>query len=136
MNDWDWKLIYGVFKDILLLAALLYTWWSNRQKVTRNKIKALEDKVNAGLSVSAHEGIEEKRTKTCQQHQARTGELERALDKINVEIEHLPSQDDIARIHARMDGIGDGVNTIVGEMKATRRQVDLVLEEMMRRDKR
>ncbi len=128
------------YLDILVLLAVVastgYTWWSTREKVTSKRFQRLEAEVQERVTEAALKAIDEKREGRCDQHRGRTSSIEKELQGIFGEIKHLPSQSDIGRVHARMDEMLGQVKTIGGEMSASRRQLDLVLEELLRRDKR
>ncbi|WP_321367618.1 hypothetical protein [uncultured Desulfuromusa sp.] len=53
---------------------------------------------------------------------------------IEAEFKSLPSLSDIGRVHARMDSAVAKVENLAGEMSATRNQMDLVLQELLRRE--
>lgn len=131
----DWKLAYGIFRDVLLVVVMIYTWWGNREKVTAKRFTSLEKQVAERLSTQAHQMLDEEQKKVCEAHTRRTNQSEQDLRRIEGEIKHLPSQADIGRLHARIDEVFGLVKDLGGEMKGSRRQLDLVLEELLRRDK-
>lgn len=116
--------------DVIVIIAVagntVYTWFANREKVNATRLKAHEAKVNEKLT--EHES-------RCSRHRELTGSLEGSLGRLQTEVHHLPSQADIGRVHARMDEVYGLVKGLDGELKGSRRQLDLVLEELLRRDK-
>lgn len=120
----DWKLIYSVLKDILLLAFFVYTLWSNRQKVTAARFTILEERVAACLPIVKHEEIEEKQDSECAAHRRKTEKIDRELQRIEGEIKHLPSSRDYAEINGKLEHIA-------GSLNGLRRAVDLMNEHLI-----
>lgn len=131
----DWKLAYEIFRDVLLLAFFVYTVWVNREKVNAKRFKTLETSVAEKQSREEMQKIMADREARCSRHQERTGSLEGGLGRLQTEVHHLPSQADIGRVHARMDDVLGLVKELGGEMKASRHQLNLVLEQLLGRDK-
>ncbi|MGE4545827.1 MAG: DUF2730 family protein [Pedobacter sp.] len=120
---------------VLMAANFIYTWWVNREKVNARRFKSLEDKVADKQDREEAKKATAEYEDRCLRHRERTGSIEGALGRLQTEVHHLPSQADIGRVHARMDDVLGLVKELGGNMQASRRQLDLVLEELLRRDK-
>lgn len=131
-----WKFWLDILQLIGLIVIGVYTWWANSNKATNKRFARLEAEVRSRVTSDALDGLEKERQTNCGLHRNRTSSIEKELQGISGEIKHLPKQEDVARVHARMDSVSNEMNQVVGELKATRRQLDLVLEELLRRDKR
>lgn len=131
--DFDWKLIYSVTKDILLLAAVVYTWWCNREKVTARRFEALEKDVAERVTNAALKAMEVEREASCDRHEERTHKIETDLARIGNELRHMPNHNDLARIHGRIDDVHGSVREQTGLVKGISHQVNLILEEMVKR---
>jgi len=102
---WDWKLTYGIFKDLLLLAVLLYTWLGNKAK----RVGALEGRI---AKVENDLG-------PCQQHRRQTSDMERTLIDLKAEVKHMPTQQSIDELNnsiGRLEGRLDGINRVADLM--------------------
>lgn len=138
--EWDLKTVYGIGKDIVLLAAVLYTWWANREKVTaklfadfKDSVANLEKDVSQRITTDALKAIDKERAAICDRHKERTDRNERELIRLAGEINSLPDHKDLARIHARIDEMSKSLGEITGEVKSIGHQVSLVLEELIKR---
>lgn len=111
-----------------LFNILVIVWMaiSRKHQANSRRVGDLEDRV----------GVVEKNVGPCSKHREQTADMESVVTELKTDLKHLPSQKDIARVHARMDTVSTEMNQAVGELKATRRQLDIVLEELLRRDKK
>lgn len=131
----DWKLTYEVLRDVVLVAFFVYTVWANREKVNAKRFKTLENNVAEKPDRKELQKILADQESRCTRHRERTGNLEGGLGRLQTEVHLLPSQADIGRVHARMDDVLGLVKELGGEMKASRHQLNLVLEQLLGRDK-
>lgn len=129
----DWKLVYSFVKDLLLLAALFYTWWSNREKVTARRFAALEKDVGSRITAEALRTMEKEREAGCDQHEQRTKSIELELKCIENELRHVPNHNDLSRIHGRIDEMHGALRELAGGVKGLGHQMNLVLEELIKR---
>ena len=114
---------------------IVYTWWSNREKVNSKRFAKLEEDVKARITSGALAAIEKEREGNCERHRSRTSSIEGEIKRLDSDIKHLPGKEDISRVHSRIDEVLGSTNNLGGEMRVIARQVDLVLEELMRRGK-
>lgn len=128
----DWRMTYNVAKDLLLLAAVVYTWWCNREKVTARRFEALEKDVADRITAAALKAVEAERDANCERHEERTHKLETDLARIGSELRHMPSHADLARIHGRIDEVHGSVREQTGLVKGIGHQVNLILEAMVK----
>ncbi len=131
-----WKFWLDIAQLIGLIVIGLYTWWANREKVNSKRFKTLETKVGDRVTKVALDAIEKEREERCERHRERTGSIEGEMKGFKADLKHLPTKDDIGRVHARMDTVASEIDQAVGELRATTRQVNLVLESLLQRDKR
>lgn len=129
-----WQFWFNVIQFLGLLALGIYTWWINREKVNAKRFKGLEDDVKERVTKVALEAFEKERERNCQRHRERTGSIEGELKKLGSDISHLPTQADIGRVYDRVHEVARDMDQAVGELKSTRHQLHLVLEELLRRD--
>lgn len=128
----DWRMTYSVAKDVLLLAAVIYTWWCNREKVTARRFEALEKDVSKRVTDEALRSLDAQRDASCDRHEERTHKLETDLARIGNELRHMPSHADLARIHGRIDEVHGSVREQTGLVKGIGHQVNLILEAMVK----
>lgn len=117
----EWKLIYSVFRDVLLVVFLIYTWWVNREKVTAKRFLTLEQQVAERLSVQAHQDLEDKRKRECEEHRKRTAQVEQDLRRAESDLKHLPDSRDFSNLNGKLE-------KIEGAVIGLRRAVDLMNE--------
>lgn len=131
--EWDFKQGYSVAKDLILLAAVVYTWWSNREKVTARRFAALEKEVATRITSEALRSMEKEREAGCDLHEQRTKTIELDLKRIENELRHVPNHNDLSRIHGRIDEMHGSLRELAGGVKGLGHQMNLVLEELIKR---
>lgn len=132
LNYEFWRFWMGVVQLVGTAVLGIYVWWTNREKVNSTRFKSLENEVRDRVTEAALTAIEKDRAERCDRHQARTSSIENELHGIKTELKYHPNQTDIARVHARMDTVSKELDQAVGEFRATRRQLDLVLEALIK----
>lgn len=128
----------------------IYSWWTNREKVNNKrfgqlkvdidtKVDQLQVAVDTKISREEADNIAAGHGSQCHMHRRKTDDLSRQANQIaltvrglQAEVGHLPDQSDIGRVHARMDDVAKEIDQAVGELRATRRQMDLVLEQLLK----
>lgn len=130
-----WRFWIDMLVLVGVIANTAYTWWSTREKVNSKRFLRLENDVKERVTSAAIDAIEKEREVSCERHRGRTSSIEGEIKKLATEVQHLPGQADIARVHARMDSVSKEMDQAVGELRATRRQLDLVLEQLLRGSK-
>lgn len=96
-----WAFWFSVLQFVFNLALLVGVWWSNRQKVTAKKFKALEDRM---VEVETNVKI----APVCGQH-LRMEEMDKTM-------------------LLRLDSIDKGVAKIDGRLEGINRMVDLLTQ--------
>ena len=129
----DWSLTRDLFRDCVLAAVGIYTWWCNREKVTARRFEALEKDVARRVTDEALRTLNKERDDDCAAHEARTQKMEMDLARIGSELRHMPSHNDLARLHGRIDEMHGALREQNGLVKGIGHQVNLILEEMMKR---
>ena len=109
---------------------IVLVWMAiNRKHQADNKrVKDLEDSNATKITEKAAKELINEKINGCADHLKRTESLEK-------EVGRMPSASDLTRVHARMDEAVSVVNNLAGEMKATTNQMNLVLQELLRREK-
>ena len=127
-----WKFWFDVLQLLGTLALGIYVWWSNREKVTARRFATLEREVAVRVTAEALKTIEGDRLANCKQHDARTKKLEMDLTRIDSNLKHMPSHDDLSRIHSRIDEVHGSVREQTGLVKGIDHQVTMILEAMVK----
>lgn len=86
----------------------IYVWLANRQRVTTQSIRALEQDVDERLD----------------DHGTR-------LTRLEEEVRHLPTHDDIGGVFKRIDQIHGDLKELTGAMSGVKRAVDLINEHLL-----
>ena len=108
------------------IVVLIWMAISRKQQANNKRVKDLEDS-------NANKIDEKKAKQLIAEHVPACPNTEK-IGKVEAEFKALPSLGDIRRVHERMDTAIAQVENLTGEMSATRRQLDLVLEELLRRE--
>ena len=124
----DWKLVYSVFRDVLLVGFFLYTVWANREKVNAKKFKNLETQVadkqsrdEAKKSLSEHE-------ERCRRHREQTVDLAATLRGLQSEVNHLPSRSEIKGLNDNITDLAGKMGKLEGRLEGINRAADLMNE--------
>ncbi len=145
-----WKFWISILQLIGIIGLGVYSWWTNREKVNNKRFRQLKvdidkqvDKlqleVDTKISREEADSIAAGHGNQCHLHRRKTDDLTRQANQIELtvrglqtEVGHLPNQSDIGRVHSRMDDVAKEIDQAVGELRATRRQMDLVLEQLLK----
>ncbi len=61
-------------------------------------------------------------------------DLENQLGKLAVSVEHLPNEEQIIRVHSRIDSLSESVNTMRGQLSQINANVHLISEYLMKKN--
>lgn len=100
MNTEELKIWLQVINMLATFGVGIYVWISTQDKVTNKRISDLEEKVDTRIDCYAER-----------------------IARVEQDLQHGPSHDDIKRIHARIDAVDQRLSRIEGEFKS---QVDLL----------
>ena len=109
--------------DILLLVALVVLIGLTVHAVGQaRQVAAI--RAQAGQAQAAAETSETK-----------LADMEIQITGLAEALRHAPGDEHIARIHNRIDQVGQGVKHLEGQMQAVTRSLDLIQQSLMRADK-
>lgn len=102
--DYDaWRFWIDILQTVLTAAIGVYVWLVNRTRVNAARIRNMEDEIDARLD-----------------------KAEQRLTKVEVDIEHGPSRDDLKRIHERVDDTAREVHEMTGEFRSVKSTLELI----------
>lgn len=108
--NWDAAKFWMDFVNLALVVVLgIYTWFINKGKAASAEVKKAEQQRSA---------------------------LASRMDIIEERIEHLPNDRDIERIHERIDEVSNQLGKISGSMEASNRQLTLISEHLINRERK
>ena len=110
MSHDEVRLVLDLVQVIGLGIVSLYTWWTNRQRATKEAIAAVEEKHDTD-----NKAIEAR----IQAHNDRLLSMEQ-------QIAHLPDNDKLGEVHYRIDQVGQGVKGLEGQMKQMNHTLQLI----------
>lgn len=105
-----WALGWAILSNLLAGAVALYVWLTGRHAASMARVDGLERELTARLAASA----------------AEHDPLRVAVARLEEGLRHAPSDDDIARVHSRIDKLAEGVSEIRGSVKRIEHAVDLM----------
>uniref|UniRef100_A0A6H2A4T7 Uncharacterized protein n=1 Tax=viral metagenome TaxID=1070528 RepID=A0A6H2A4T7_9ZZZZ len=111
----------------------IYTWWSNREKVTAKRFTALEKEMTKRVTEDAIVNMEAARKENCSLHLARTASLELTMTRIDSEQKNSPGRTDINELHARVTSVVSRAENLAGRLEGIVHNVELINEHLMER---
>ncbi len=128
MNYAVWKFWIDVVVLLVVAGNWLYTWRSNREKVTTVRFEELEKAVAKRATRAELEEAKVKRDGKCGSHQAGTKKLESSLSALQLEVSKLPSRSEIKELSDSMRILSKEIGNLDGRMSGVNRAVDLINE--------
>jgi hypothetical protein len=107
-----WKVWIDLAQLILWALLGIYTWFSNRHRVTNKRIESLETSVDERID----------------------GQSERII-RIEERLSHLPGQADLGELHEKVNELSTSTGEVRGEIRAIHRTVSMINEHLMRANK-
>lgn len=108
-----WRLILSLVHFVWAALLTIYVWVANRQRVTADRLKRLEDETEEKLN----------------RHSIR-------LSCLETDIKHLPDQKAINRLSERMDTLNGTLNQFGGRLEGINRAVDLMNDFLINQGKK
>ncbi len=102
--------LLSIFNMVGLWAVAVYTWQANRKRVTNERISGLQEAVDKRMD-NLKTGID------------RQGDR---LTRVEQDLQHAPTHDDLKRLHARMDDMAGGIRGLEGEFKGANATLHLI----------
>lgn len=104
---------------LVIWIAALYTYFANRNRVTNERITGLQASLQTRL-----DGMRSDMDHRLDNHADR-------LSRVEKDLQHAPSHEDLKRIHARMDEIAGAVSGLQGEFKGANNTLHLIHSYLM-----
>ena len=98
---------WNVIQTSVLVFVAVYTWLVNRTKANREAITTVNEKVDG---------------------------LHSRVTVIEHELEHVPGDQAVSRIHTRIDQVGQGVSHMEGEIKQINQTLHLIQQYLLEKD--
>jgi len=127
-NYQAWQFWFAVLQSFGLAALGIYTWWSNRAKVTAARFLELERQFAKCMPTQDHQAAEDARTADCRAHQLRTGELELSLSRVGGEIRNMPNRQEMAVLSHDINGLTRKLGTVEGRLDGLNHTLALINE--------
>ena len=110
MDVFDYRALdfwWNIIQTAVLVFVAVYTWLVNRTKANREAINAVNEKVDG---------------------------LHDRVTVIEHELEHVPGDQAISRIHSRIDQVGQGVRHLEGEMKQINQTLHMIQQYLLEKE--
>ena len=95
---------WNALQTVVLLFVAVYTWLVNRTKANRAAISATNDKMDG---------------------------LHSRVTVLENELGHVPGDEEVARIHSRIDQVAQGVQRLEGEMKHINQTLTMIQQYLL-----
>ena len=115
----DLQMWLQITNTLVIWIAALYTYFANRNRVTNERITGLQASLQTRL-----DGM-----RTDMDHRL-DGHADR-LSRVEKDLEHAPSHEDLKRIHARMDEVSATLSSLQGEFKGANNTLHLIHTYLM-----
>lgn len=115
----DLQMWLQITNTLVIWIAALYTYFANRNRVTNERITGLQASLQTRL-----DGM-----RTDMDHRL-DGHADR-LSRVEKDLEHAPSHEDLKRIHARMDEVSATISSLQGEFKGANNTLHLIHTYLM-----
>lgn len=102
------KIWVDVGQFLITGAIGVYLWWERQSDSTRQRIDSLETDVDARLD---NQGMR--------------------LSRVEAKVDQLPSHEDIGDLHARINDVARGMNTMSGEMSGIKTTLNLIHQHLL-----
>lgn len=103
-----WRFWIGIGQMLFNIGVFAWLWNNRKHQATNDRVQKVE---------------------------ARTETTEKDLLQVKEQLKHLPSQNDIGRIHSRIDDVNGALREVVGGLKALNSSVALINEHLLNRGK-
>lgn len=115
----DVQMWLSVANTLVIWIAAIYTYMANRNRVTTERINGLQASLQTRI-----EGLRSDMDHRMDNHGDR-------LSRVEKDIQHAPSHEDLKRIHARMDQVGETLASLQGEFKGANNTLHLIHTYLM-----
>ncbi len=127
MNYEAWRFWMGVAQLVGTLAIGVYVWWSNREKITNKRFRALETDVAKKTSAAAVQSLIEKHVPGCP-NVSRTAAVDGKLTRLEAELRSMPGRTEIQHLNDNMSRLSNDMGKLQGKLGGINRAVDLINE--------
>lgn len=111
----DYKAL-GFWLQFIQVAAtglvFLYVWITNRQKANTQAIEKLRDDIGSEIN-----------------------KLDDRLIRVEKDVEHLPTHEDMAKLHARINETGEAIKHISGQLNQIDRTTQMINQYLLDKGK-
>jgi hypothetical protein len=99
---------FDVLQTLGLFIVTFYIWLTNRHKANSGAIRKLDNEIRTKINA-----------------------IEDSLIAMDKDIEHLPKNTDVARIHQRIDDVAQGLTRMQGSQDAGNRTLALIQQHLI-----
>lgn len=109
----------SIINTLVIWAAAVYTWLTNRNRVTNERI--------TGMQTSLEDKVATLRTEMDHHLDSHADRLTR----VESDLKHAPTDEDIKRLHARIDDMAGDVKELGGEFKGAKHTLQLIHQYLL-----
>ncbi len=127
MNYEAWRFWMGVAQLVGTLAIGVYVWWTNREKITNKRFRALEKDVAKKTSEAAVQSLIEKHVPGCP-NAAKAVAMDSKLTRLEAELRSMPGRTEIQHLNDNIAELSNDLGKLHGKLGGINRAVDLINE--------
>ncbi len=98
-----------------LWAVAIYTWQANRKRVTNERITSLQNAMDKSMH-NLNAALEMQGGR---------------LTRVERDLKHAPTHDDLKRLHARIDEVNGSIRSLEGEFKGANSTLQLIHQYLL-----
>jgi hypothetical protein len=119
MEPKDIQLWMSIINTLVIWAAAIYTFLANRNRVTNERITSLQGSLTRNID-SLRADVDRR----LDTHAER-------LTRVESDLKHAPTDEDIKRLHARIDDMAGSLGELSGEFKGANHTLQLIHAYML-----
>ncbi|MFT3758995.1 hypothetical protein [Thauera sp.] len=123
MDPKELQLWLSIINTLVIWAAAIYTFLANRNRVTNERITSLQNSLTRNV-----ESLRGDMDSRLDRHAER-------LTRVESDLKHAPTDEDIKRLHARIDDMAGSLKELGGEFKGANHTLQLIHSYMLQQGK-
>jgi hypothetical protein len=126
-----WKLWVDIGQFALTGLVAFFVWLTRQSQVNRDAISRLSGDLDERIDQGEARLIRLEAAQRSVPDSTQCAEHMRRIAEVEASVRHLPGQDDIKRIHARIDRSSELVAKVDGRLDGIERNLQLIIEQLL-----
>lgn len=121
-----WRFVLSIVQMLGIIGIGLYTWWTNREKITNCRFVELEKEVAGRPTVEDLKKIDTDRDGVCGPRGERIDQLENRVLRIETVMPHMPTHKHLQGLSQDIGQLRSELSELSGRLQGINRAVDLI----------